>query len=112
MQRFQLLVYPDTSEHYQYIHRRANVVAMAGAQVVFERIVGIDADFPLLLKFTPEAQEMFREWLSILGHRVRGNEMPGIMQTHLATGRELLYFYCSWLRGIVGQKRQGSGNRD
>jgi hypothetical protein len=50
----------------------------------------MDAEVPLVLKFTPDAQELFKEWLRQLEGRLRGDELSSVMHAHLAKFRGLM----------------------
>src|SRR5207247_1176092 len=44
----------------------------------------------LILRFTPDAQALFKEWLTQLEGRLRGDDMPSVQQAHLAKYRSLM----------------------
>jgi Protein of unknown function (DUF3987) len=69
MQRFQLLVCPDARPDYKLVDRPANVVAMKAADTVYRRIASMDAENPLRLRFTSDAQELFNTFLTDLETR-------------------------------------------
>jgi hypothetical protein len=50
----------------------------------------MDYESPLVLTFAPDAQALFREWLSQLEARLRGDELAPVMQAHLAKYRSLM----------------------
>jgi hypothetical protein len=90
MQRFQLLVWPDSPSTWKYIDRPADHRAHDFAARVYRRISAMDDDVPLVLKFTPDAQELFKEWLQQLEGRLRGDELSSVMHAHLAKFRGLM----------------------
>jgi hypothetical protein len=90
MQRFQLLIYPDSTGDWKYIDRPPNHAAIERVSKVYRTILEIDCECPLILKFTPDAQALFQEWLCQLEARLRGDELPPVMQAHLAKFRSLM----------------------
>lgn len=106
VQRFQLLVWPDTTPEWRNVDREPDAAARARVDRVFDaldRVKGRDlpgvpegtALGPLAipcLRFAPEAQALFDVWRDGLERRVRE---PGIEQTpafasHLAKYRSLM----------------------
>jgi hypothetical protein len=71
LQRFQLIVWPE-SEHFEFVDRRPNEVAKQAAKQLFERadrlnpnLVGQPADFegtPPFVHFSKSAQPIFNDW--------------------------------------------------
>jgi putative DNA primase/helicase len=90
IQRFQLLVWPDTERDWTYQDRPPDAGAMRAAEVVCRRITEMDADNPLRLQFAPDAQALFVEWLTDLETRLRSDEMSPFMVAHLAKYRKLM----------------------
>ena len=108
--RFQVLVYPDPPQGYDYVDRWPNTVAKNDAYQVFKAIDELnpmekgcefddDNRFPVI-NFTPEAQAFFNEWYTDLQRRLRSGELTDIMAAHLAKHGSLmpslaLIFYLS-----------------
>jgi hypothetical protein len=90
IQRFQLLVWPDVDPRWTYVDRPPNMRAIDTAANVYNRISRMDASDPLSLKFSPDAQMLFKEWMSRLEARVRGDDLPSILQSHLSKFRSLM----------------------
>jgi len=90
IQRFQLLVWPDTTKTWCYIDRAPNFAAAADASRVFERAIQIDPDVPLYFRFAPDAQELFVAWLCQLEHKVRGDDLHPALVSHLSKYRSLM----------------------
>ena len=90
MQRFQMLIWPDTTGEWRYIDRPPNHRAIDRVSHAYRRIVEMDSECPLILKFTPDAQALFREWLGQLESRIRGDDLPSVLQAHLAKYRSLM----------------------
>jgi putative DNA primase/helicase len=90
IQRFQLLVWPDAPKDWKYIDRRPNEVALKHAATVYRRIAAMDATNLLKLKFDPDAQALFEEWLTDLEHRLHGDDLHPAMSAHLSKYRSLM----------------------
>jgi hypothetical protein len=91
IQRFQILVWPDTDPAWQLIDRPPNATAIATVEKVFSKLLELSADDPVRLSFDPEAQELFFIWLSKLEEKVREEHglHPAVV-AHLAKYRSLL----------------------
>ncbi|RYX81119.1 DUF3987 domain-containing protein [bacterium] len=115
--RFQLLVYPDCAP-YRHVDRYPNKDAKARAYDVFRALdklspemVGatIEEDGGAFLRFSPDAQAIFNEWLQDLEERLP--HMGSLLEQHTAKYRSLmpslaLIFY---LIGVVdGTKEPGA----
>jgi hypothetical protein len=90
IQRFQLLVWPDTKQGWAYRDRAPDAGAMETAESVYRRIAKMDADNPLRLKFASDAQALFVAWLTDLEERLRADDTSLFMQAHLAKYRKLM----------------------
>jgi putative DNA primase/helicase len=90
IQRFQLLVWPDIKQGWNYQDRAPNANAMKAAEGVYRRIADMNAEKPHRLKFAPDAQALFVAWLTDLETRLRADEISPFMQAHLAKYRKLM----------------------
>jgi putative DNA primase/helicase len=90
MQRFQLLVWPDIPDGWQYIDRKPHIAALERAGEVYRRIVALDATSPLRLHFDDDAQVLFEHFLTELERRIRDDSLSPAMQAHLAKYRSLM----------------------
>jgi putative DNA primase/helicase len=66
IQRFQLLVWPDTELEWEYVDRRPDGAIEAQVKRVFEILLALDPENPLRFRFNPDAQQLFIEWLTDL----------------------------------------------
>lgn len=100
IQRFQLAVWPDCPRRWRNIDRWPDSDAKRIAFDVVCRLdelvaadVGAvrpdDDDVPYL-RFDPKAQAMFDQWQSCLESRLRGDELPPALESHLAKYRSLI----------------------
>jgi Protein of unknown function (DUF3987) len=90
IQRFSLLVWPDFNGQWRYVDRMPDTTARQTAAAVYQRLVKLDAENPLLLKFDSSAQVFFIEWLTAHEGKVRSNDTPSVMRSHLAKYRKLM----------------------
>ncbi len=114
VQRFQLLVWPDFDGEWSYIDRQPNMVAQQRAESVYRRLVALDVDNPLRLKFDSDAQRMFIAWLTALETKIRSVDTPPVLQAHLAKYRKLmpaLALLCSLADGHTEAVPLASANR-
>jgi putative DNA primase/helicase len=90
IQRFQLLVWPDTARDWKYVDRAPDAASEQQAAQVFRKLVELDAENPARLRFAPDAQELFIEWLAELEAKIRGNELHPALISHLSKYRGLM----------------------
>lgn len=90
IQRFQLLVWPDTSTDWTYVDRAPNAAAEQQVACVFRRLLELDTDRPALFRFEPAAQKLFIEWLEDLEAKVRTDELHPALVSHLSKYRSLM----------------------
>ena len=90
IQRFQLLVWPDFDGEWSYVDRPPNMVAQQQAESIYRRLVALDMNTPLRLKFDSDAQQMFIAWLTALETKIRSEDTPPVLQAHLAKYRKLM----------------------
>ena len=90
IQRFQLLVWPDAPEEWEYVDSPPDESARLAAELVYQRLAGMDAASPLRLAFAPDAQILFVEFLTDLEHRIRDKDLSPAMKAHLSKYRSLM----------------------
>ena len=90
IQRFGLLVWPDERLEWQYVDREPDRLAMQRASEVYRSLASLDPANPLVLNFDPDAQLLFREWISDLERRIRSRELSPAMQAHFSKYRKLM----------------------
>ncbi len=88
MQRFQVLVYPDSASNYKYVDRPPKAAAIGQAEQTFRRLVNVSGD--PVLRFAPDAQELFVEWLTELEGKVHSDSLHPALASHLAKYRSLV----------------------
>ncbi len=100
LQRLQLLVWPDAPRTWRNVDRLPNAEAKQTAWDVFERLDTLDhADLgaqqdegdPIpWMRFDSDAQAEFDIWRANLEARLRGDDMPPALESHLAKYRSLI----------------------
>ena len=90
IQRFQLLVWPDTAPDWNYVDRAPDAASEQQAARVFRKLVELDAENPARLRFALDAQELFIEWLAELEAKIRGDELHPALVSHLSKYRKLM----------------------
>jgi Protein of unknown function (DUF3987) len=90
IQRFQVLVYPDIPPHWEYIDRPPNAAAQQQVQTIFDAILKLEPQEPVLFRFSPEAQDVFVKWLERLEIRIRNDGLDPSLAGHLSKFRGLM----------------------
>jgi putative DNA primase/helicase len=91
IQRFQVLIYPDPPARWRYVDRLPNFTATQTAEKVYRRLIQMDASQPVRLRFAPDAQELFTEWLYELETKcLRNSELHPALVSHFAKYRKLV----------------------
>lgn len=101
VQRFQLMVWPDTTPGWNLVDRAPDRAARAAAERVFERVVGPFAELTGALRtlhgepedvrrFDADAQPVFYAWLEELERELRGGTLLPVMTSHLSKYRSLV----------------------
>jgi putative DNA primase/helicase len=99
LQRFQLLVWPDTRKEWRNVDRWPDAEAKSRAYEVFDGLDALTAqefgaiaeeDDTPAVRFTPEAQEAFDEWRDELETMLRDEELIPALEAHLAKYRSLM----------------------
>lgn len=103
LQRLQLLAWPDFSPTWTLTDRHPNTEARHRAYGCYERLSVLDADnvgaardqfddgsgIPFL-RFSAAARAIFEEWHGVLEGRIRGDDMPSHLVSHLSKYRGLV----------------------
>lgn len=103
VQRLQLLAWPDFVGEFREVDRYPDTDARSAAHECYQGLaelnvceIGAESDeydgpeaVPFL-RFAPDAQEGFIEWRAGLEAKVRGDELPPVLATHLSKYRGLV----------------------
>ena len=101
MQRFQMLVWPETSTTWQQVDRVPDHKAREAVEDAFRRLdrlapdrIGAEQPNDIeglpFLRFTQEAQQQFDHWHASLEHRLLKQDLEPVMESHLAKYRSLV----------------------
>jgi hypothetical protein len=101
MQRFQMLVWPETSTTWQQVDRVPDHKAREAVEDAFRRLdrlapdrIGAEQPDDIeglpFLRFTQEAQQQFDHWHAGLEHRLLKQDLEPVMESHLAKYRSLV----------------------
>jgi len=90
IQRFQLLVWPDTAQDWTYVDRAPDQASAQQAAEVFRALVAMKAEEPARFRFDADAQELFVAWLEELEVKIRGGELHPALISHLSKYRSLM----------------------
>ncbi len=95
IQRFQLMVYPDSRKAWTYRDNFPEQEARRMAGEVFERLACMEPPAPLegddvhFIRFDDEAQQLFIDWLTELERKIREPDIHPAIEAHLAKYRSL-----------------------
>ncbi len=99
LQRFQVAVWPDPPAAWRNVDRWPDTSARQAARQVFDRLHILDpaaigatqdeGDRVPWLRFDPQAQALFDDWRADLERRLRAEDLPPAMESHLAKYRSL-----------------------
>jgi putative DNA primase/helicase len=90
IQRFQLLVWPDTAQDWTYVDRAPDQASSQKAADIFHALVAMKAEEPARFRFDADAQELFVAWLEELENKIRGGELHPALVSHLSKYRSLM----------------------
>jgi putative DNA primase/helicase len=93
LQRFGLTVWPDVTGDFVHVDQWPDTPAKQTAWAVFERLAQLqpasETD-PVIWRFSPEAQDLFVEWLVPFETEIRGDDLHPAMVSHLSKYRKLI----------------------
>lgn len=100
LQRFQLMVWPDSGDTWSNVDRFKDSQAKAQARDIFTRLDNLNSQAirahqeegdPIpWLRFAKDAQSFFNLWRESLETRLRQDDLPPAMEAHLAKYRSLV----------------------
>jgi len=90
IQRFQLLVWPDPPSGWILVDRPPDSAALKQVETILQKLVKLDAEFPLGFRFSAEAQELFYAWLAVLEAKVRSEDIHPALAGHLSKFRKTM----------------------
>jgi putative DNA primase/helicase len=92
LERFQVAVYPDARTSWQLIDRNPDEPAKKKAFDTFESLdqISIDEASPVVLSFSPKAQEAYNTWRSKLELRLISSDLSNHQKSYLSKYRSLM----------------------
>lgn len=100
LQRFQVTVWPDEPDEVQGVDQKPNRLALQRVQDVFDRLAELqsreiadkdcDSNEIPWMRFSPDGQSVFNEWLLDKDRRCRAESMPEAIESHLAKFSKLV----------------------
>ncbi len=86
IQRFQMLVWPDVNQDWKLVDRAPNQKARQDYEAMFRSFLDKPLgapDNPLIMRFAPNAQEYFYEWLESLYKMIKEEQFSESYQSHI-----------------------------
>ena len=86
VQRLQLAVWPDGRRTWEWMDRPPDRSAREDYEKVFRDLHRLQLgspDSPVLMRFSPEAQELFREWMTEIQTVARSGRLSPVLESHL-----------------------------
>lgn len=86
VQRLQLAVWPDDVHSWQWVDRAPNSVAREAYDGVFEMLNAVALarnEEPMVLRFSAEAQQHFKEWMTEIQSEARGGNIAPTLESHI-----------------------------
>jgi hypothetical protein len=85
IQRLQMAVWPDIIGSWRWVDRTPNALARSSFEKVFRDLYNLPMgnDKPLVLRFSPESQDLFRQWMTEIHTEARSGELPSTLASHL-----------------------------
>jgi hypothetical protein len=86
IQRLQIAVWPDDVGAWRWVDRKPNAKAGQAYKKVFRDLYDLrigDTNKPAILRFSPEAQALFQEWMTEIQTEARSSTLPSTLESHL-----------------------------
>lgn len=86
IQRLQLAVWPDSRKSWQWVDRHPDRQARETYKKVFRDLHELQLgspDEPTVLRFSPSAQAMFREWMTEIQTDARSGNLSPVLESHI-----------------------------
>jgi len=93
LQRFSLMVWPDSTGEYVHVDQWPDTQAKQIAYAVFERLAELQPASetePIVWSFDSDAQQLFNEWRTPFEQELKSGELHPAMESHLAKYRKLI----------------------
>jgi len=88
MQRFCLMVYPDTPREFEYVDKPVSELLLLKVEEIFQQFA--DQEAGQIWRFSPEAQAIFSNWLIQHMNELRSGELHKALEAHLGKYDKLI----------------------
>jgi len=86
IQRLQMVVWPDDIGSWRWVDRAPNTLARLAYDKVFRDLYDLpmgDTERPTVLRFSPESQELFQQWMTEIQSEARSGSLPSTLESHI-----------------------------
>jgi hypothetical protein len=83
VQRLQMAAWPDDIGSWEWVDRTPDLRARLAYEQAFKDLHGLDIGGSAILRFTPEAQATYREWVTETQLEARSGRLSSILESHL-----------------------------
>ena len=86
IQRLQMSVWPDDVRSWQWVDRKPNTTARLTYEKVFRDLYDLpmgDTYKPAILRFSPESQALFQQWMTEIQIKARSGSLPSTLESHM-----------------------------
>ena len=92
LQRFGLMVFPDSISNYEYVDKNPDLKAQDLSNHVFTQLseLNTNSETCLVWNFSPKAQELFLEWFIPFNQELLSNDIHPAIESHLSKYRKLI----------------------
>ena len=80
IQRLQLTVWPDDVPNWKPVDRHPDGAARKAFERVFQALHAVGGVHPIVYRFSPDAQDMFRDWMTVLHGEVRRGQLSSVFE--------------------------------
>jgi hypothetical protein len=86
IQRLQMAVWPDDIPSWKWVDRHPSRDAREAYDRAFQQLHALElgsSDHPLVLRFSPAAQDLFREWMEEIQTEARSGKLSSTLESHI-----------------------------
>ncbi|WP_409364067.1 YfjI family protein [Bradyrhizobium liaoningense] len=86
IQRLQMTVWPDDIGSWQWVDRNPDLPARLAYEKAFREIYDLgmgDTNQPAMLRFSPESQALFQQWMTEIQVEARSGSLPSTLESHI-----------------------------
>ncbi|MBN9440704.1 YfjI family protein [Bosea sp. (in: a-proteobacteria)] len=86
LQRLQMTVWPDANSSWRWVDRAPDACARLALDRIFRDVRDMPSAAdgePRIMRFAPEAQDAFREWMESIQKEARSKTLPSALESHI-----------------------------